>query len=333
MTDKSPSDRLTILNRAALRALRAPSVHNTQPWKFVVTGDALELWVDRDRQLSVLDPRGRQLTISLGCALFNARVSIAASGYEALVDRLPGGPGVGLVARVKVGAQARSAIAHLDAHIGRRRTNRRQYRDHSVPVALLDELRLAAARERSVLIPITGPDETARVLQMAALAERLELADPEYLAELRRWTTDDPRRRDGVQAASVPYAGGEERAGDLDKSPVRQFDVAGMGWLPALTGSTAQVSLVLLASDGDEPADWLAAGEALERVWLQLSAHAYWASPLAQVVEVRETHERLRYELPTPLHPQMLLRIGQAPDVVPTRRRLARDVICMDLEP
>jgi hypothetical protein len=55
-------------------------VHNTQPWRFVLEDGALQVHADPARQLQVLDPTRRQLLISCGCAVFNARVSLAASG-------------------------------------------------------------------------------------------------------------------------------------------------------------------------------------------------------------------------------------------------------------
>lgn len=79
----------TALRRAAVQATYAPSVHNTQPWRLHLGRDELRIYVDRSRRLPVLDPTSRLLTISIGCALFNARVALAASGADLEVLRLP----------------------------------------------------------------------------------------------------------------------------------------------------------------------------------------------------------------------------------------------------
>ena len=70
-------------------ATRAPSIHNTQPWRFTASGDRLDLHRDRDRALPVLDPTGRQQVISCGVAAEFASVALLAAGVEAEVDLLP----------------------------------------------------------------------------------------------------------------------------------------------------------------------------------------------------------------------------------------------------
>jgi len=100
MTSLIHQERGQTLRRAAVRATLAPSIHNTQPWRFLLSADALEIHADPARQLRVLDHRGRQMTISCGCALFNARASIAAAGYDPPVERLPDPMQPDLVARV-----------------------------------------------------------------------------------------------------------------------------------------------------------------------------------------------------------------------------------------
>src|SRR5947209_5679819 len=76
------------------------SVHTTQPWRFRLIENGLELRADRSRQLAALDPAGRQLLISCGCALFNARVALAATGSLSDVHRLPDPADPDLLARL-----------------------------------------------------------------------------------------------------------------------------------------------------------------------------------------------------------------------------------------
>lgn len=326
MTRTTGTATAALLRRAAERAVHAPSIHNTQPWQFVVDDESLEIRADGSRRLPVLDPRGRQLLISCGCALYNARVAIAASGFEPLVRRFPDPERPEVVARVQVGRRRYSpGSSALDSAIDHRRTNRRAFSDAPVPDWLVTELQLAARAEDAFLFPVLRPDHRAVVTALSELADQLERGDQAYTDELARWTTDDPRRADGVQAASVPYAGVD--SGRRDPLPIRQFDLRGTGWLPPSSGSDGDQGLLLLCSHDDHARGWLRAGEALEHVWLTLTDRGYWASPLTQVVEVRDTHERLKRELGLAAEPQLLLRVGRAPETAPTRRRPATDVI------
>ena len=70
-------------------ATRAPSIHNTQPWRFVAAPDRLDVYLDTERALPVLDPTGRQQIISCGSAIEFAVVALAAAGHAAEVDLLP----------------------------------------------------------------------------------------------------------------------------------------------------------------------------------------------------------------------------------------------------
>lgn len=313
------ADLTVAIRHAAQRAALAPSVHNTQPWRFRITREALEIYADFTRQLTVLDPRARQLVTSCGCAAFNARVGLAELGWRARVERATEtDPAQPLCRVVAIGSQLEwLALGDLAAEIPARRTNRREFAPEPVPADVVAELVGAAEQECAQLLPITRPEDRLTVAELSQRADEIENADPAYRAELRYWTTDDPRRPDGVPAMSVPYV----ESAPEDDLPIREFDSLGMGWLPSHTRSVLTQSLFLLGTDDDRVIDWLRAGEALERVLLVLTRHGYAASPLTQAIEVRQTHTELRDRLGLDWHPHILLRAGRAPAVPPVNRR------------
>ncbi|WP_369134864.1 hypothetical protein [Modestobacter sp. I12A-02662] len=124
----SPDGRVRALEAAADAARAAPSVHDSRPWTIVQHRDRLELLADRSRQLTALDPEGRELVQSLGAALFDVRVSLAAAGWAAAVDRFPdrARPDLAAVVRPLHGAPE-PGIAQLAAVLHHRRSNRRGF--------------------------------------------------------------------------------------------------------------------------------------------------------------------------------------------------------------
>ncbi|MGN6609689.1 MAG: Acg family FMN-binding oxidoreductase [Jatrophihabitans sp.] len=312
---------LELMLDAARQALLAPSIHNTQPWRFRIDDGVLELHADRDRRLQVLDPFGRQLTISCGCALFNVRVALAAAGYSPLVQRLPNSADPTLLARVTVGPpRTYLPVARYAEYIPMRHTNRRAYADETVPADVLDDLVAAAEAEATGLLVLGKERHRRLAAALSRRADEIENADADYRAELAFWTTDDPARRDGVQARSVPHVP-DDRTASLDPLPVRAFDSRHNGWLPTSSESDSHQCLVLLTTERLDTLSWLKAGEALQRVWLEITRRGFWASPLTQAIEVRSTNAQLRAALGLTTHPTVLLRIGRAPAVPPTPRR------------
>ncbi|HEY3089955.1 MAG TPA: hypothetical protein VGJ59_18040 [Jatrophihabitantaceae bacterium] len=313
------------LRQAAVRATLAPSVHNTQPWRFVIGPDTLEIHADRTRQLRVLDPSGRQLLISCGCALFNARAALAGGGHDAVVRRLPDPARPALLARVCIGDEPVDwrSLGRLDPVIEHRQSNRRRFSDDPVPPEVVRDLVVAAAAEQAELFEITAPEHRAVTARLMQEADREENADPAYRAEIRAWTSADASRRDGVPAIAVPHVSG----GAGDDIPIRDFDTSGMGWLPSNTRSSMNQCLLLLGTPADRPAAWLRAGEALERVLLEATLSGYAASLFTQVIEVPRARHLLRKELGLDMNPHVLLRIGHAPKTPASRRRRLVDVL------
>jgi nitroreductase len=139
--------RSEVLRRAVERALRAPSLANTQPWRWRIGEDSVELHADWDRQLTSTDPDRRDLIISCGAALHHLRVALAALGWSSSVRRLPDPESAAHLATVYPGQErADWQDAELTSAIERRRTDRRHLSARPVPPAALQALAGQAAR-------------------------------------------------------------------------------------------------------------------------------------------------------------------------------------------
>jgi hypothetical protein len=315
--------RFGVLEDAADRARLAPSVHNTQPWTLELTAGRLALRADRSRQLTVLDPLGRELVLSVGTALLNARAALAAHGWATEVRRLPRPDDPDLLAEVlPVTGRPDSDLAALDRLIRRRHTNRRSFDREPLPRDLVDRLSSVAAGEETTLVELAGEEDRRGVARLTREADRLQNADSAYRAELRRWTTRPAAAGDGVPAGVVPRIEGA----DPDELPIRDFDTTGAAALPPdTTGAGRNVLLVTTAED--TPYAWLRAGEATERLLLELTRHDWVASPVTQALEVPITREELRTGPADGRHPQMLMRVGRAAPTIAVPRRRREDVV------
>lgn len=320
----SDQERVDVLRRAAAGAALAPSVHNTQPWRFRLAGNTLEMWTDPERQLKVLDPGRRQLMISCGCALFNARVALAASRYDATVERYPDPADPDLFARIELGEPAApwTPLVRLDVAIHRRHSNRREFFETQVSEEIVWELGAAVTAEDATLVPVRSLEDRRTVSELIREADAVENADPDYRAELQMWTTQIRSRADGVPADSYPQASAHR--GEV---PLRDFGARVSGQMPPVEDSGLDQCLLVLGTASDDRLAWLRAGEALERLWLEAERLDHVASIISQPIEVRQTRQRLRRELGLSICPQVVLRVGQAAPNAATNRRPLDEVL------
>jgi nitroreductase len=312
---------------------RAPSIHNTQPWRFTATGDELHLHLDRERALPVLDPTGRQQVISCGVAAEFAAVALRAAGRAAEVELLPGGAGDHL-ATVRAGAAAEPTDEDraLAEAIGRRHTERAPFLPRAVPDGLVDRMQQDAADLDVWVKPITEEEEEVATVFLLSRAEEIERSEPEYLAELERWLRTDPGAVDGVPVEAVPR---EDPATRPSNWLIRDFVVGSRephgAFLPegdpaAPPPAVERPAVVLLGTRNDDRRAWLLSGRALGRLLLRLTLEGLAASPLTQALDWPATRTQLRSRLSLIGHPQMMMRLGypsSRPPVSSGRRPVA----------
>ena len=256
-------------------ALRAPSVHNTQPWRWRLGGDVIDLFADVGRQLPVTDPDGRDLTISCGVALHHLVVALGHAGHDTYVKRMPDPQDNTHLATITISDEPPDpAAARLFGAIARRHTELHRMRCQPVPVALQAALVDAARRFDVRMVRADGVREAFNDAFAAA-------------AERELWTNGHTT---ALHISGPPMA---THRGSPDPP---------LGYRLADDGA----EFFLLATSEDRTQDRLRAGEALSSVLLTATQAGLATTPLSQDHDLG-THHPAVDETATP---QIFVRVG-----------------------
>lgn len=316
-------DRRTV--RSALElAGHAPSVHNSQPWRWRIGTRSVHLHADLSRWLPVTDADGRDLLVSLGAALHHARAALAAAGLRARARRFPNPAEPDHVAALELAHHLPTDTdLALAAAIERRRSDRRPYTSWDVPDTLLAELVGHAAAEGAILRPLTAAGSRTRFEAAAAAATATHEKAPGYATETLLWTARTASD-DGIPAANLPSR--PAAPGTNRRFPTGTIDTAGPD---RIDGGR----LTVLGTASDDRLSQLRAGEALSAVTLHATVAGLATCPLSEVLEVDAARAVLRDDvLGGSLAPQLVLRIGWAPSgALPATPRRPVDSLLVDL--
>ena len=333
---------LGTLRSAIELACRAPSVHNTQPWRWLLGERSIHLMADRTRQVSAADPDGRDLLISCGAALHHLRVALGGLGWSATVQYLPNPsdpehlaavtvhpstpePDAAELGAVELGAVELGAVeasaVELSAAVTRRRCDRRPSASWPVPAQHLDLLTAIAQRTAPVrVVPVRDERTRAELARAMADASVRQAADPGYRSELAVWSGRSHAAVDGVLADSAPA--GPVVYGD---TVMRSFAQGAMPVAQPVAGEDDMGELLLITTATDEPRDRVHAGEAASAIMLTATTLNLATCPLSQVTEVPESGAALADRV---LHgdavAQLVMRVAWVPDAADPMPRTPR---------
>ncbi|MFF0225311.1 Acg family FMN-binding oxidoreductase [Streptomyces sp. NPDC004629] len=301
-------------------AVAAPSIHNTQPWRFRVDPDSqvLEVHSMPGRTLPLTDPTHRAQYLSVGAAVFNLRLAAVHLGRRAEVRLLPDPHQPGLLAAVRLTDPLGMDEEHLDRGlheaIARRHTSRMPFTGRPVPEPVVAEM-AAAAQAAAARLHIPDIAGTRRLLRLTAAAEARNHAHPARTAETLAWIN--------APGANTPYGIPLTALGPSDagrRIPMRDF-TGPLRLVPRpAVWFERHVQLALLWTPHDRRDDWLRAGQALQYVLLTATAHGLRTSLLHQAMEWPDLRAATAPPHHKRCHPQMLIRFGYGPDGTGTPR-------------
>ena len=299
-------------------AARAPSVHNTQPWRFRINPYNIELLADPRRKLRV-DPVGREMLVSCGAALFGLRLATRSLGYHPIVALLPEPGQLRLLARISLvaGAPMTALEREMLSGVPHRHTHRGAFLPGPLPPRLLAGMQHDAFAEGAMLALVQRSVDYERLATLLATTGPRQDGDAAAMADIMRWAGAAPvTARDGVPACAFPSRPATEH-GRLRQ---RDFDLGrGIGREETAGEPPAGTAVLLTLKDGR--ADWLRAGQALQRLLLHAASRWVFASLYTQPLESSQIRHLVAERLALPGFPQMLLQVGLADTTHPTSRR------------
>ncbi|SPM32262.1 NAD(P)H nitroreductase [Mycobacterium rhizamassiliense] len=300
-------------------ASRAPSVHNTQPWRWRVGAESLHLYSDVSRQLPNADPDGRDLILSCGAALNHCVVALAAVGWGAKVTRLPNPADPEHLAAIEVSSCSADTLdIGLAAAIPRRRTDRRTYSSWPVPVGDIALMAARAARAGVTLCQVDDVDKLHKIVAQSVWDHMTH----DYLVELTAWSGRYASVA-GVPARNAPVS--DRNA----KIPSRHFAGPVLAMTPGSSPAEDSAVILALGTRTDDRLAQLRAGEATSVVLLTATSLGLSSCPVTEPLETAETRELVRSDIfGDTSYPQMLLRVGWAPinaDPLPSTPRRELD--------
>ena len=301
------------LEELVKHAIKAPSGHNTQPWKFYVYDSAIEVFPDFQKTLPVVDSEHRELYISLGCAVENLCIAAREKGFQPETTIRKKNDTLYTIYISFENAQAQSSP--LFPAIEKRQTNRSEYNHHVISrdtIQMLEEMNCQPGthfylhkRESKMYEALSRYIYKGNEIQMQNKAFKNELIswirfNKKHVEQTQNGLTNEVMGTPAVP----PFLGKLIVSAVLNPKNQNKTDEKHLA---------SSSHLVLFTTENNTPNEWIELGRTLERFLLTTTnlglANAYMNQPC----EVDMLAEEIRGNLTeNNEYPTLLLRIGYA---------------------
>lgn len=309
-------------------ATSAPSGHNTQPWKFIITEKSIEIHPDFSQSLSVVDPNNRELYISIGCASENLIIAAKEFGYESTFS-------------INTDENSTSFIcidlkridglkSPLFEQIEKRQTNRRVYNKRIIAddtICILENLKLE--KGSNLRFYKNGSSDFLTLTSLIYEGNNHQMSDKAFKAELLSWIrfnkTQKAKFRNGLTNEVTGSPSAPTFIGKMIVSSYLKPEKQNKTDMEKINSSS---HLTLFTINKNTPENWILLGRSLERFLLESTrlgiANAYMNQPCEVESISNVIHEKINIGNEIPV---LLLRIGYAEPMPYSPRKDVRDVI------
>lgn len=308
---------------------RAPSAHNTQPWKLIWHENELQVCVPEHRMLPAVDPEGADTLYALGAMLENLMLTLHQLGFEGkyvVAEKWQFNEPTIILRWRPRGSKADSPLYRM---IPIRRTSRVPYLDEPIPSGVLKDIEEAARPARLYVLMDWAAKDEIRFLTAAAGTRALQ--NERYASELYRWMRfsrcDPGWYQDGLNAECM---GWNRIEAALARQLLRPSVIRVLAklwftrWLYTNIDQQAPFApaLCLLTTQDSSFGGRVQAGRSLQRVWLTAAAHGLVTHPLSAAVDDARSRGRVLalFAVPAGETHINLFRLGKSPKTARSAR-------------
>lgn len=291
-------------------ASKAPSGHNTQPWRFRISDDEITILPNYKVTLPVVDPDNRELFISLGCAVENLFIASEHLGYKAQINSCcPEGITINLIRAS--GIQDNPLFTEIE----KRQTNRNLYNGKRISEETLEKIKSIRKETKVQLYILEKENAIAQTIkEYIKEGNKIQMNDKPFKTELLSWmrfnTKQVERTQDGLsyqvfgspalpQCIAKPIVSMFLKPNPQNKSDMKKID--------------SSSHLVVFTTCTNTFKEWINSGRTLQRFLLKLTEEGISCAFMNQPCEIETLVPKLQSALSVnDEYPTILLRIGYA---------------------
>ena len=322
--------RQLLLNDPPLRdlvrmATLAANGHNTQPWKFRIDNNKVNILPDFTRRTEVVDPDDHHLFVSLGCATENLAIAASAHGRSPNVTIASGSePQI----QIEIGNGPKNNNDLYQA-IPLRQSTRSLFDGQKVSPTDLELLRAAAQEEGVTVLFFTGQSDREAISEFVVEGNSAQMDDPAFIKELRDWLRFNPKnaisKGDGLFSACSGNPALPEWIGAGLFNVFFTKEAENAKYKDHIKSSAG---VAVFIGDKADPEHWIKVGRSFERFALQATALGIRNAHINQPIEVPSIRPDFAHWLGMPnVRPDLIVRFGRAPALPMSMRRSLDDVI------